>query len=335
MEVKHPDGVEATLQTGSPPRDQFFVKPVSAVMKELGRIIIEIAPTDIPVLVAGESGSGKEAIAQQIHQLSSRSNAPFAKLACTTVTRQLAEKILCFDKGLQVVESLLNAGTIFLDEVSDLDLAVQPKLLHVLSDGRPVASGPCLRARIISSTARNLVDEIHQGRFREELYYRLNGVCLRLPPLRRRPEDIPLLVEFFLAKYAGLLKRPKPTVTARAMARLVGYPWPGNIRQLEYAVKKVVALGDGEEALRDLDGNGSGMGFEDGELQRLSLKQAARAASRQAEREMILKALERTRWNRKRAARELRISYKALLYKLKQIGFDTSLHPSGGQGERS
>ena len=141
-------------------------------------------------------------------------------------------------------------------------------------------------------------------------------------------------MEFFLAKYAALLKRPVPSLTARTMAALVRYHWPGNIRQLEYAVKKVVALGDGEQAVRDLDGYGVGTGFEDGELQRLSLKQAARAASRQAEREMILKALERTRWNRKRAARELRISYKALLYKLKQIGFDGSARLSDGQGDR-
>jgi two-component system, NtrC family, response regulator AtoC len=335
MEVERPGGMEETLQHRQSSSNQIFAAPVSAAMRELERVIVEIAPTDIPVLVIGESGSGKEAIARQIHKLSSRSDAPFAKLVCATVTCQLAEKILCFDGKLQVVESLLNAGTIFLDEVTDLDLTVQPKLLHVLPDGGPVMAGHCLRARIVSSTARNPQEEIRQGRFREELYYRLNGVCLRLPALRHRCEDIPLLVEFFLLKYASLLKRPKPFLNARTMAKLVRYHWPGNVRQLEYAVKKLVALGDAEQAVQDLDGSGSDIGSRDGEVQRLSLKQAARAASRQAEREMILKALERTRWNRKRAARELRISYKALLYKLRQIGFDSSLQSSDGQGERS
>ena len=332
MEAKGPVDMEEVLRAGGPLCDKLFVNPVSAAMRELERIIPEIASTDIPVLIVGESGSGKEAIAHQIHQLSIRSNAPFAKLVCATVTPQVAEKILCFDDTLEVVESLLNAGTIFLDEISDLDLEVQPRLLHILPDGETVMAGHGLRARIISSTAQSLQEEIRQGHFRKELYYRLNGVCLRLPPLRQRREDIPLLVEFFLVKYAALLNRPKPSLTTQTLERLARYHWPGNIRQLEYAIKTVVALGDGDQALRDLDENG--FGFEDGEPQRLSLKQTARAASRQAEREMILKALERTRWNRKKAARELRISYKALLYKLKQIGSDGSVCQSDCHGER-
>lgn len=334
MEGESSLGMEETLQTGQTACDQLFTNPVSEAMQELEKVVVEIAPTDIPILIVGESGSGKEALAYQIHQLSSRSNAPFAKLVCTTVTPEVAEKILSFDAKLEVVESLLNAGTIFLDEISDLDLSVQSRLLHVLPDGGAVMAGRSLQARIISSTTRSPQQEIIQGRFREDLYYRLNGVCLRLPPLRQRREDIPLLVEFFMAKYAAILNRPKPSLTARTIARLAGYRWPGNIRQLEYAIKKVVALGDGDHALRDLDGNGFGIGLEDGELQNLSLKQTARAASRQAEREMILKALERTHWNRKKAARELRISYKALLYKLKQIGMDGSLCPTDFNGER-
>ncbi len=336
MEVKRPDGInemghEASLALSS----ELFSRSESSAMKETEKIMAEIAPTDIPVLIVGESGSGKEAIAQQIHQFSSRSASPFVKLVCATLSPQLAEKILYFDEKSELVESLLGAGTIFLDEVADLELAIQPRLLHVLSDGGPVAPSHRLRARIISSTVRNLEEEIRQGRFREELYYRLNGVCLRLPPLRRRKDDIPPLVEFFLAKYSALLSRPKPSIAPRAVSKLMRYHWPGNIRQLEYAIKKVVALGDGEQALRDLDGNGSGTWLDDDDLDKPSLKQAARAASRHAERELILKALERTRWNRKRAARELRISYKALLYKLKQIGFDAPLESSDGQGERS
>lgn len=335
MEGKRPDGVEelnrqATLAVS----DQLFTKSVSPVMHELEKVIAEIASTDIPILVVGESGSGKEAIAQQIHQRWSRGDGPFVKLVCASLTPQLAEQILCSDERSQLIESLLRAGTVYLDEVGDLDMASQPRLLHALPDGGREGHTHWLRARIISSTGRNLEEEIRQGRFREELYYRLNGVCLRIPPLRRRREDIPSLVEFFLTKYAAVLDRPKPGLTAKSLKKLVSYGWPGNVRQLEYAVKKIVALGDGEQALRDLDGNGLETGMDDSELEKPSLKQAARAASRQAERELILKALERTRWNRKRAARELRISYKALLYKLKQIGFEPSPHPSDAQGER-
>lgn len=335
MSTKGQVGAEGPLQVGGSQCYPLFANSVSATMRELEGIIVDIAPTDIPVLIVGESGSGKEAIAHQIHRLSSQSDRPFAKLICATVTPEIAEKILCLDVRLPIVESLLNAGTVFLDEVSDLDPVVQSRLFHALPDGGVARGGECLRARIISSTARNLQQEIARERFREELYYRLNGVCLRLPPLRRRREDIPLLVEFFVAKYAALLNRPKLLLAERTIGKLVQYHWPGNIRQLEYAIEKLVALEDEAQALRDLDGNGLGLDLDDSELQEPSLKQTARAASRQAEREMILKALERTRWNRKRAARELRISYKALLYKLKQIGLDGSLYSSDWQGGRS
>jgi two-component system response regulator AtoC len=155
------------------------------------------------------------------------------------------------------------------------------------------------------------------GRFREELYFRLNGVCLRLPPLRHRREDIAALAEFFLAKYAGLFQRPQPALSAQGLRALQEHSWPGNIRELENSMKKTVILG--ENVFQSAEASvvpASPVGKTNG----ISLKEAARAASRQAEREMILKALARTRWNRKRAAVELRISYKALLYKLKQIG---------------
>jgi DNA-binding NtrC family response regulator len=249
------------------------------------------------------------------------------------VTPQNSEKLFCFDDSSELVESLLNAGTIFLDEISYLDPDVQSRLLHILPDGGPAIADHGLQARIISSTAQSLQEEIRQGHFRKDLYYRLNGVCLRVPPLRGRREDIPLLVEFLLIKYAAVLNRPKPSLTTQALEKLVRYHWPGNVRQLEYAMKAVVALGDGDQALQELDENE--FGFEEGEPQELSLKQTARAASRRAEREMILKALERTRWNRRKAARQLRISYRALLYKLKQIGSDGVLCQSDYHGERS
>jgi two-component system response regulator AtoC len=176
-------------------------------------------------------------------------------------------------------------------------------------------------ARIICSTSRNLEDEMRSGRLREELYYRLNGVTLRLPPLRHRREDIPAFIGFFLDKYAEVLARPRPNLSLEALAAMQSYSWPGNIRELENTARMVVALGDERMALADLVHAGAN-GTNGGNGEALSLKEASRAASRMAERELILKVLTRTRWNRKRAAQELQISYKALLYKLKQIGLD-------------
>jgi two-component system response regulator AtoC len=224
-----------------------------------------------------------------------------------------------------------SVGTIFLDEVSQLDLATQRRLLQLLPEG----DTPALRARLISSTTQNLDDQMRAGQFRDELYYRINGVCLRLPPLRHRAVDIPVLLDFFLKKYAALFGRLEPHVGTATMDVLLRHPWPGNIRELENFARKIVALGDEHLALSDLPthvssvvsetspvrvgpsvspGNGAGNGR--------SLKEAAREASRKTEHEMILRVLQRTHWNRKRTARELQISYKALLYKLKQLGLN-------------
>ena len=173
------------------------------------------------------------------------------------------------------------------------------------------------------------------GRFREELYYRINGVHLRLPPLRDRKEDISALLEFFFKKYASLFERPEPRVSDSTMNLVLGHSWPGNIRELENVARKIVALGNEELAIHDLAAVGAAKGTEpNGDGAKHSengnsapsaprpLKEAAREASRQAERVLILNQLERTRWNRKKTARDLQISYKALLYKLKQLGLD-------------
>jgi len=214
--------------------------------------------------------------------------------------------------------------TVFFDEISELDSSCQRSLVYALPDGEARPRRGSLGARVISTTNRNLDDEMRAGRFRSELYYRINGVCLRLPPLRDRKEDIPLLVESFLTRYAAEFGRPRPSLSPRALRMLLDYSWPGNIRELENAVKKIVALGAENLALADLVAEPVETRTEVSETRSFSLKAAARAASREAEREMILEALARTRWNRKRAAQELQISYKSLLYKLKQIGLPDS-----------
>ena len=212
------------------------------------------------------------------------------------------------------------AGTVFLVEISELDAACQRSLLYALPEEDSSQGPGRFTARVIATTNRNLDEEMRAGRFRSELYYRINGVCLRLPPLRERREDIPLFADFFLRKHAAQFRRNRPSLGSGTMQIFMEHSWPGNIRELENVIKKIVALNDEELAVaglmetrsverpRAMDSHGS------------SLKAASRAASREAERELILRALARTRWNRKRAARDLQVSYKSLLYKLKQIG---------------
>jgi len=174
--------------------------------------------------------------------------------------------------------------------------------------------------RIISSSTRNLEGDINAGRFRKELYFRIACVCLRLPPLRERKEDIVALLEHFLQKYAIDLEKVAPRLDSETIDALVNYDWPGNIRELENLARNVVAIGNGLLTASSVRGMWSSQTSSPNPDRSFSLKTAAKAASRQKERELILEALERTKWNRKRAARELQISYKALLYKLKQIG---------------
>jgi two-component system response regulator AtoC len=314
--------------------EKFVVGSQNPAMRAVDRIVSDIAPTQIPVLILGESGTGKEVMALYIHERSAHRAEPFSKMVCSTMEAETFDEFLeQEDGGNGSGLNLAGPGTLFLDEIGELEAAYQAKLLHVLADGDAVPSERCLRARVMSASRSDLGDQIRSGRFREDLYYRLNEVCLRLPPLRHRKEDIAELADFFLERHALRLARPKPSVTARALGRLLDYAWPGNIRQLENTMKKLVAVGDEELALSDLGSLAVQPSFpQAGGDESVSLKQAARAASQHAERELILRTLERTRWNRKRAARELQISYKALLYKLKQIGLDDALaasHPAG------
>lgn len=302
-----------------------FVGGMCTVMQTLENVVAEIAPTNIPVLLVGESGAGKEMFARRIHQLSANGDEPLVKIACASMNPANFVGELGLNKSDISAEEVKTLNrTVFFDEISELDLSCQRSLLYALPDGEARPRRGSLGARVISTTNRNLDDEMRAGRFRSELYYRINGVCLRLPPLRDRKEDIPLLVESFLTKYAAEFGRPRPSLSPRALRMLLDYSWPGNIRELENAVKKIVALGAENLALPDLVAEPAELRTEVNETRSYSLKAAARAASREAEREMILEALARTRWNRKRAAQELQISYKSLLYKLKQIGLPDS-----------
>ena len=307
-------GAEAGSQ--AEPAGLTFVEGVSASMRPVEAVIRELAQSDVPVLVLAEPGAGKHATAQRIHQMSQRSAQPFWWFQCLGLKPEELDVLQEQEAGAQP-----NAGTIYLQELADLSTDCQACLLEALpqSPGSGVAGSE--RARLICGSARDLEVEVKRGRLREDLYYRISGVCLRLPPLRQRKEDIPFLMGYFLRKYARDFRRTVPDLSAETLRLFLDYSWPGNLRELEDAARVLVALGDEHAALGGLrsllrkpeaGGNGAG----------ISLKAASRAASREAEKELILNALMRTRWNRRRAAAELQISYKALLYKLKQIGFE-------------
>jgi len=295
-----------------------FVAGVSPAMVTFESVVAEIAATNIPILLTGEIGTGKETFAKRIHELSMRRGAPLIRVACASMDARQFLGDADLNSNGSVAWS--NGGTIFFDEISELDAASQSYLLHALPDGEARPRPGTITARIVSTTSRNLDEEMRAGRFRNELFYRINGVCLRLPPLRERKKDIPLLADFFMAKHAAIFGRPRRALSSRTLQIFSGYGWPGNIRQLENIVKNIVALGEEDLLVAELSATPSEKQPVAPTTRSDSLKVAAKAASREAERELILRALERTRWNRKRAARELQISYKSLLYKLKQIG---------------
>ena len=310
----------------TPSANGTWVVPVSGPMRAIENIVAEIAPTNIPILLIGESGTGKEVLARRIHSLSPQCEKPLAKVSCTSLTAdKFSNQLMGHLRAPKNEDSGSAAGTILFDELSDLDASCQAQLLHALPDGENDPAMGAIACRVISSTTRELEHEVRAGRFRSELFYRINGVCLRLPPLRERGEDVPALIEFLLAKHASQMNRVHPPLRPESLKTLLNYSWPGNVRELENVLRKIVALGDERFAISELQQFPAAIAKQDSASpRRYSLKAAARAASREAERELILAALARTRWNRKRAAQELQISYKSLLYKLKQIGIAES-----------
>jgi DNA-binding NtrC family response regulator len=316
----------ARVAAGSTGEDQYFVEAISPAMRSLEQIIANVAATDLPLLVMGESGSGKGAVALHIHRSSQRKNEPFTKIVCGALTTESFETLrgdLGRDNGHEGTPGI---GTLFLDEIFELAPSCQASLLHAFPDGEMIPRAHCLSTRVISATGRTpegLEEALQQGGLRKDLFYRLNGVCLRLPPLRERKEDIPGLVEFLLRRDSSLIGRPQPSLTPQALQTLQDYSWPGNIRELEKIVKRIVVLGN-DSPVSDLRSLVTATRCLSGDTEKLSLKQTARTASRQAEKELILKVLTRTHWNRKRTAMQLQISYKALLYKLRQMGLGES-----------
>jgi two-component system response regulator AtoC len=364
----------------------------SQPMTEVRDLIERVSDTDVTVLIRGESGTGKELVARALHEQSLRKDKPFVKVNCAALPTELLEsELFGFEKGAFTGAiqhkpgkfEFANHGTMFLDEIGDMSFPLQAKLLQALQDGEFSRLGGKadvrVDVRVITATNCDLEAAVASGRFREDLYFRLNVVTIMIPPLRDRREEIPCLTDHFLKKYSVQYNKPFPGISPDLSQLFMEYDWPGNVRQLENLVKRMVVLGSettivhelqqpalqfhhwpqatsssaprsnappqpvmppsaaaatasapvaGAAASSDVDlervavaaaggqfGEGSAAG-------NVSLKDIARTAARQAERELILHMLTRTRWNRKEAAEILGISYKALLYKIKESGLD-------------
>ena len=319
-------------------------------MREVRETIEQVADTDITVMIRGESGTGKELVARTLHRLSSRHEKPFVKVNCAALPSELLEsELFGFEKGAFTGAQkrklgkfeFANGGTIFLDEIGEMSPPLQAKLLQVLQDGEFSRLGGerdvQVDTRVLAATNRDLEEAVAKGEFREDLFYRLNVVTVTLPPLRERGAAIPFLIEHFLEKFAREYKKPAKPLSPAALAALTAYPWPGNVRELENMMRRIVVLGGEQAVLQEIaartpararEREEAGLAAElspelsaDGTL---DLKAIAKRAAAVAEKRVIARVLEQTRWNRKEAAERLQISYKALLYKMKDCGLSDS-----------
>jgi len=306
----------------------------SEAMQALRARMDKVAAANVPVLIQGESGTGKDIIARMIHGRSPWRTGPYVKVNCPAIPGTLLEsELFGYEKGAFTgaygmkpgrVE-LAHRGTLFLDEISELDLALQSKLLQLLQDGQFCRIGAQedkkVEVRVVCATNRILENEIENGTFRQDLFYRINVVNLALPPLRERRGDIEDLVSFFLEYYNRKYNCRAKVLSTELMTVLQKYHWPGNIRELENLMKRYVILGSEEVISSDLVTRQQDYFNHEINLDGpISLKKLTRQATRELERKVILKVLQANHWNRKRAARALNISYRALLYKIREAG---------------
>ncbi len=322
---------------------------VSQPVQSMKELLDNIADTDVTVLIEGDSGVGKELVARRLHRHSSRRDARWVKVNCAALPPDLLEsELFGYEKGAftgalkqkQGRFEYATGGTIFLDEIGEMSLPLQAKLLQVLQDREfcRLGGNEVVRVdvRVVCATNRDLKAAVEAKQFREDLYYRLNVVNIRVPSLKERREDIPLLTRYFLHKYSEKYARARTEVSDQLMAHFLSYDWPGNVRELENLVKRLVILDDErfifaefksknvspasptveaapeEDVLEGVDLNAG----------QISLKEIARKAATVAERRMIGAVLQQTNWNRRKAAKILDVSYKTLLYKIKECGLE-------------
>jgi DNA-binding NtrC family response regulator len=306
---------------------------------DVAQIVQKVAPTKTTVLILGESGTGKELFARAIHQLSSRKNYPFVPINCAAIPKTLLEsELFGHEKGsftgaearkLGKFE-LADKGTIFLDEIGDMDFLLQAKLLRAIEEGEVERVGAIkpikLDVRIVAASNKDLEKAVEEKKFREDLFYRLNVFPVRVPPLRERKEDIPLLVEYFIKIYCNEMKTPIKSVSQEALNLLMGYHWKGNVRELENTIERAVILCDSDVITPDHFIFSTGIPSKD--VPSVSpangtLESVAKEALRVAETKRIISALHQTRGNKSRAAEILQVSYKTLLTKIKEYQIES------------
>jgi len=314
-----------------PPEEVLFGR--SEAMKEIRKRATKIAGTNIPVLLCGPKGSGKEVLARWIHNHSGATSGEFVKVNCAAIPGTLLEsELFGFEKGAFTgahatkpgrVE-LAHNGTLFLDGIADLDLASQSKLLQFLQDGRFSRIGDeqerSVDTRLMCATDKNLEDEIAQGKFRADLYYRINVVRLKLPLLRDRREDIPVMAEYFLARCQQQFQAQAEPLSMETLHYLQCLDWPGNIRELSNGIARHVVIGPEASILEDSARPTPPAPAKNGIV---PLKSICKEAIRASEKNIILEALRANRWNRRKAAQELKISYRLLIYKIRDAGLMT------------
>src|SRR5262245_31896844 len=332
----------------------------SEPMRTVGRIIDGVAPTDVTVLIWGETGVGKEAVAWALHEGSARRARPFVKVNCAALPMALLEsELFGYERGAFTGAERrkpgkfeqADRGTVFLDEVGEMPLPVQAKLLQVLQDRQVSRLGSradiAVDVRVIAATNKNLAQRVAQKEFREDLYYRLNVINLHVPALRFRREEIPILAERFLEFYAAEYRRPRRHLSAATLERFMAYPWPGNVRELENIITRIVVLGTEEWVAAELTERREGAAplasaelpaageqpiapaaepgasaprVDVARVEAEGLRALVERAAKDAERDALRWALGRTHWHRVEAARQLKISYRTLLRKIEEHG---------------
>lgn len=321
----------------------------SELMKDIKARCTTVARFDLPILIMGESGTGKEILAQFIHKMSPRANRTFLKVNCAAMPADLLEsELFGYEQGAftGAVKSkpgkfeLCNNGTILLDEIGEIPPSLQAKLLQVLQDGSFCRLGGRatikVDVRVIAATNIDMKAAIAERRFREDLYYRLNGFAIVLPPLRQRKEEISILMSHFVRKLAPKYAHQAPVISQELLQACVSHAWPGNLRELENFVKRFLVLGDERQMIAELRGSGGSTAAPGSSAQPAAnsgggLKKLVRNVKGEAEMEAISAALAHTNWSRKRAAIELNISYKALLYKIRQYGIVPPIKKSASE----
>jgi two-component system, NtrC family, response regulator AtoC len=315
-----------------PPDDVLFGR--SEAMAAVRQRAAKVCHTNVPVLLYGDTGTGKEAIARWIHRHSENCEGQFVKVSCAAIPGALLEsELFGYEKGAftgaRVTKpgrvELAHNGTLFLDEIADLDLSLQSKLLQFLQDGRFSRIGDgeerAVEPRLICATSKDLEQEIDRGRFRADLYYRIDVIRLKLPQLRQRREDIPSLVDYFLAQFQQEFEKTVEPLTKEMMRYLQNLDWPGNIRELSNGIARHVLVGTEASIAEEVPQARISSSFPSlANGGAIPLKAIRREAIRALEKNVILEALRANQWNRRKAAQELKISYRALIYKIRDAG---------------